>query len=688
MHIILFFFLNLIVAASAFIFTYKVFRLAHPLDSLICWFITYISQIILIELILGILEILYIKNLIFCHLGILGMVWFFTKNYPLTFSVRNLKREMPPILHNKIIYFGTCVVLGFSLPKIFINLINPPSGWDSLNYHFTFPVEWLKHGALDTPITISDDPSPTYYPINGSLFYLWLMLPFRNVFLANLGQVPFFIVTFFALFNICRKINLDNHLSFYSAVLFLLIPNFFKQLQIAYVDIMVAALFLISVNFIFSLEKNFSWQNTLFYSLSMGLLLGTKTTALPYAFLLYIPFIYLLCKNTRRLYFIPISILIIIASGGFTYIRNFVDTGNPLYPLDFQLFGRTIFKGVMDSTVYRAHFSAEDYRLSKLLFHEGLGAQTLIFIIPSMIIALPFYIIKIKKNLNLEFSYFLMLPMFVYLIYRFVIPLANTRYLYPLLGTGMAVGFYTAKILNIPKRIILGLTLISITASMTELAKRQELIAAVIVTFLLLFFLSPVIKYIQYKVPAKSRTLLICSSAVFMICSLIVLEKYYIKNEYPGYTKMIKYSGFWPDAADAWNWLNKNTTGNNIAYIGRPVPFPLYGTNFKNNVFYVSVNRTEPAKLHYFSHSRYQWGYDFISLHENLQSEGNYRSRADYSVWLSNLATKHSDYLFVYSLHQTKEILFPLEDAWAAANPNTFIPVFRNSTIHIYKIFK
>lgn len=116
------------------------------------------------------------------------------------------------------------------------------------------------------------------------------------------------------------------------------------------------------------------------------------------------------------------------------------------------------------------------------------------------------------------------------------------------------------------------------------------------------------------------------------------------------------------------------------------MPFPLYGSNFKNNVYYVSVNKTEPAKIHYFPKSHYYWGYDFRTLHRNLEEKGNYRSDADYSVWLDNLNRRNTDYLFVYSLHQTKDIEFPLEDAWAKANPGKFNPVFANGTIHIYKI--
>jgi hypothetical protein len=375
--------------------------------------------------------------------------------------------------------------------------------------------------------------------------------------------------------------------------------------------------------------------------------------------------------------------------GGFTYIRNFIDTGNPFYPLEFKLFGKVILKGVIDNVVYRAHFRPQDYAFSKLLFHEGLGIQTIIFLLPAILLALPIVYIKKRKSLNFVLVWFLLIPILIYLEYRYIIILANTRYLYPLLGIGTVMGFYLFKILNIHPHIIKILVTISILASISELAKRQELAISILLTFLSYFLLLILIKNLKLKkIKFIKNPIFILFFYIFILISLILLEKDYLRNEYNRYTKMTRYSGLWPDATLAWAWLNANTQGNNIAYVGRPVPFPLYGTNFKNNVYYVSVNKIDPPKLHYFPNSRYIWGYDFTSLHKNLEEKGNYRQNADYAIWLNNLIKRNTDYLFVYSLHQTKEIEFPLEDRWAKNNPAKFIPVFTNMTIHIYKIVK
>lgn len=679
--------MNLIVGISAFLLVSKVFKINVFTDFLISFCIIYFSQIVSSELILGVFNCLNLYNVLLLNSLILLIVWLITRSINFSFKLGPLKEALREILENKIALFLVSIILVFSTVKLAINLVNPPFGWDSLNYHFTFAVEWLKNANLNLGMTISDDPSPPYYPINGSLLYLWLMAPLKNVFLADLGQVPFFCVTFLAVFSLARKVGLSRDNSFYASAIFFITPNFFKQLSIAYVDVMVAGLFLTTVVYLFLLNSKFCWRIVVLFSMSLGLLIGTKTIALPYSLILILPFVYFCLKTIRKSYLFLLSILIIAALGGFSYIRNFIDSQNPFYPLDFKILGQSIFKGVMNSDIYRAHFKIEDYKISKLLFHEGLGLQTLLFVLPGIFLGLPVAVIK-RKRVDLNLAYFFIIPILIYLIYRYVIPLANTRYLYPMLGISTIIGFYCLDCLKVPKKAIQVLVVSSAIGSMFELAKRQELAASMVLTILffliVLFFNKPIKKSLQIL----RNPIFVYCLIIILLSALFVLQRNYIKNEFPRYKKMVKYSGFWLDATDSWLWLNTETKGNNIAYVGRPVAFPLYGESFKNNVYYVSVNKTDPAKLHYFKNSRYSWGYDFLSLHQNLENKDNYRGNADYSVWLKNILRRQTDYLFVYSLHQTKETVFPIEDGWAKAHSEIFEPVFKNKTIHIYKIKK
>jgi len=681
---LIFLVLNILLFGSAYFIVYKALRIKGAVDSTIALFVVYFSQIVFSELLLGVLGLLYLKNVISLSFVLWISAYLLTRRRDLPAEWLNFNLYFKKLLNNKFYIFIFSVVVAFVLVKLLINLLNPPFGWDSLNYHFTFPAEWFKHGNLNTPITVFDDPSPTYYPLNGSLFYLWLILPFKSVFMADLGQFPFFVVAVISVYSIAQKIGLSRSSSFYSASLFALIPNLFKQLQIAYVDVMVGALFLVCVNWLLLLRENFNLQNVLIYSLSLGLLIGIKTVALPYSILLCIPFLVMLFQDYRKVKFGLIAVSCILLFGCFSYFRNFIETGNPLYPLNFNLLNINIFKGVMDKAVYASHFDARDYSLGKMLFHEGLGAQALLFILPGIGLALPAVFLKRRKKPSFSLVYLLLLPILIYFVYRCIIPLANVRYLYAMLGLGVVLGFYLFDLLKIKKPVIVFLVFVCIFSSVPSLAKRQELVAALILTAVLFLLL---INFKRIKL-FGNKNLILGIIFVLMFSLLLRGERYYNKNEFPRYYKMVKYSGFWPDAAKAWDWLNNETVGNNIAYTGRAVPFPLYGSGFKNNVYYVSVNNIQPAKLHYFNNSKYEYGLGFESLLKSIEQENNYRGNADYHVWLANLSKGATDYLFVYALQQTKSTIFPLEDNWAMTNTDKFKLVFTNATVHIYKIIR
>jgi hypothetical protein len=368
-------------------------------------------------------------------------------------------------------------------------------------------------------------------------------------------------------------------------------------------------------------------------------------------------------------------------AGSFSYIRNFIQTGNPLYPSAVKIFNKVIFNGVMNKTNFTAFSKPQDYSLVKILFHEGMGAGTVLFIIPAVVLFI--FILFKRKKIFISDMILISTFIFCYIVYRYIFSLPNVRYLYPMVGIGYIISFRALNDTNFTPKILRWLIAVCFLTSMFEMARHLELGVSLGVSLLLFIILSLGYHYLQRQF--VKLTLIFMFISIF---ALAIVNVNYNKYEFQRYIKTAKYSGFWPNATRAWEWINRNTTGNNIAYVGRPVPFPLYGTNFKNNVYYVSVNKTEPAKLHYFLNSHYRWGYDFSSLHRNLEEKGNYRQDTDYSVWLANLLKRNTDYLFVYSLHQTKEIEFPLEDKWAKDNSSKFIPVFTNQTIHIYKIVK
>ncbi len=683
---LIFLLLNILVLACAFLIVYKALRIEGAVDSLIALFVVYFSQIVFIELLLGLSGLLYLKNVILLSFLFFLGTYLLTKNKefylpPLNFSLYSKK-----LLSNQLFSFIFSVAVSFAIVKILVNLLNPPFGWDSLNYHFTFPVEWIKNHNLVNPIVASDDPFPTYYPINGSLFFLWLILPFKSAFLADLGQLPFFLVGILSVFSIARRFGLGRREAVFASILFGVIPNFFKQLQIGYVDIMVGGMFLASLNFLLRLKGEFTLGNLLLFCLSLGLFIGIKTSSIFYAIFLIIPFAYILFlrKDTgisKKVNLFGLFVIITVVFGLFSYIRNTMLTGNPLYPLEFSFWGKEIFKGVIDKATFIFANEERGYRLDKLLFHEGLGLQSLIIILPGIFLW-PLAAL-IKKGLR-KYLYFACLPIFLYSVYRLAIPIPNSRYLYPLLGIGMVNGFLFLKTIKTPAKVISLVFILCMIASFPELARKLELVVSMVFGMVLFLVLMGLNKYHRLKHIHLSWRL----GLLLFTLSLVVLNISYIDYRSNEYKRYIINSRYWPEATQAWSWLNNETgSGRNIAYVGRAVSFPLYGTDLKNNVYYISINKIQPIHLHDLKSSRYQWN-DFESMHKNFELPGNYRGNANYEAWLSNLIRYKIEFLFIYSFTRIKDIIFPIEDIWSRNHPDKFNPVFSNAMIRIYKLIK
>jgi hypothetical protein len=677
--------MNFIVAVSSYLVNYRLIRFENSADALISWINIYFSQVVLTELILGISGILYLPNVIFLNLAVLAAVWMVSRNRVSSFNFKQTKGAILELLDNKVILFSVAVMVGFALVKVFVNFINPPVGWDSLNYHFTFPVEWLKHANLDVPITISDDPSPSYYPINGSLLFLWLIFPFKSVFLADMSQLPFFVMAFLAVYNISRRLNLSREIAFYGAMLFFITPNFFKQLAIAYVDVMVAALFLAGLNFLLKFSRKLQMKDCLLWSISFGLFMGTKTSGIVFGVFPFLFFVFILLKNARRLnlrkllIFAFIFILFTGALGGFSYVRNFIQTKDPLYPADIKICGKHIVKGVMPFSTYRNRWTKEEFNLEKLLFHEGMGAQFLLLVLPATFLCFLLYIFRRRgKAMDPDIIFMLTLPLFLYFSFWNMMPQLWVRYLYPFLGVGFVAAMYFLSLLNLPLKFIRIIFVMCILGSIGELARHAELIWSSILSVLAFISLRRILRVRFNRRHALVAVILLCALTYFVYIDYDNHEfsRYLIKSRFPQAEK------------ESWLWINNNVHDCRIAYVGRPDVLPLYGSGFKNDVIYVSVNKVHPAKLHYFPQGRYVWTKDFITLHKNLEKPGNYRENADYNDWLANLNKENIDYLLIYSLHQVKAKVFPIENTWASAHPEKFTLAFKNKEVHIYKIIK
>jgi len=682
----------LLASASSYLFTKKVFRIRLFGDFVLVFFILFFSQIVLVELSLGSVGQLYFRNIFLIHLLIFLTIFLvYSKKEPLTF----IKPDIEPFINSNLLLFAFSVFFAFFLVKSFLNLINPPLSPDSLQYHLAFPAAWIRSGRLENPFVIFggvynpnylrlESSGISYFPINAELFFAWLMLPLRNAFLADLGEVPFYFIGILAVYSILRKYAVNKKVALLSGFLWVLIPNIFKQLKTAsQIDVICAVLLLLVFDTLLPFKQKFTYKNATLFGIAAGLFVGAKILNIIWLIALTPLILYLICLAVKKnrmsakniAIFSSIITFTIILLGGFMYIKNFIFTGNPLFPAEIKIFGKTLFRGLMDKATYNIkHASGDRLDLSRLIFKEGLGVQFLALILPGMFLPIVFFR-YLKKRLRPFVEYLLLFvtPLIMLILYSIFLNVYVMRYLFPLLSIGLITAIIFITRLPYGEKYITFISFISIFASAFELAHRYELIVSLLLSLLffmlLLFYKKPIIAF--YKSKALNRAML--AILVLGLIFLTYLNEKYNKEEFQRYPLSFSKKEAWQaDIGRAWQWLNKETKeGARIAYTGRQEFYPLFGSRLKNEVKYISVNEKEVATYN--------------------KPDGLCRENKNFQAWRENLKKEKIEYLFIaLPFFENREIddpaKFPIEDEWASTHTKDFQLLFSNSLSRIYRV--
>ncbi len=683
---VLFISLNIIVGYSSFLLAAKLARGYSKADFLISWFILFFAQVILIELILGISGKLYIEYISILSIFVCGLVFYLTRGN-ISYPKFNGKEPLE-ILTNKQLILAFSVFFVFFLVKGWINLVNPPMCPESFQYHFSFPATWLRNANLNNPIVIfgakpnsADLTALTYYPINAELWFFWLMAPLRNAFLADLGEVPFYLMGILAIYSILRKFSVNKETSLFVGFLWVLIPNVLKQLRNgSQIDVMCAALILAYLNYLLILTKEAKSRNALLLGICTGFLFGTKVLNV-YWLISLLPFSLFCFYRIGKAYSLRLLGVIIFVAlffsvifGAFSYLRTFILTGNFFYPVKFIILGKEVFPGFIDKTSFSKMFVSKDgFSLVNLLFHEGLGIQFLTFILPGTIIPiLSFPFFKSEKDF-FKFLLLFLTPLIMFLLFLFVIKAYWTRYLFPYLGFGLVTAVIFLDRFRWGKWYISICGVLSILITAGSLANHWELVVSIIGSIFLFIFLVVFCGKIKENGAKIFSPKVFIAGFLILALGLVVLNFKYDREEFNRYPFIFRGREIGQrDIGIAWQWLNSYTgKGKRVAYTGHSEFYPLFGSGIKNDVYYISVNKGLPF-AHYYA-------------------DGLYRKEKSFADWKDNLIKKRIDLLFVGQPHELNNEsdnlkMFPVEDQWAAEHPNDFQLLFSNSLCHIYKV--
>jgi 4-amino-4-deoxy-L-arabinose transferase-like glycosyltransferase len=233
------------------------------------------------------------------------------------------------------------LLLALLIMLIIILAAVPPVSRDALVHHLAVPKLWIAHGGIyEMP-----DKVFSYYPMTVDLLYL-IPLYLGNDIVPKFIHFTFALATSLLIFNYLKR-RLDGNYALLGALFFLSTPIILKLSITAYVDL---GLVFFSTA---ALMCTFKWREKIprlkyliLAALMGGLALGTKYNGLIIMLLLTLIVAFIasrgFAQGKQTAFKAVLAIMLFGTVAGLMYapwgIKNFIWTGNPLYPLFDQWF--------------------------------------------------------------------------------------------------------------------------------------------------------------------------------------------------------------------------------------------------------------------------------------------------------------------------------------------------------------
>jgi hypothetical protein len=209
---------------------------------------------------------------------------------------------------------------------------------DDINYHAVAAARWIRDGSFTIPRCIMHG----YFPYNTELLALWFQLP--SGLDAWVGATGVFWALLIAVCSasLCRLSGNSNSTAILLAALTICSPRIYWLVRMyTSTDLSGAAMLLCGAYFCCSSLLSTARQNRLafavFCGLAVGWAVGAKVSFVPAAAVLAL-FLLVQCwlwyGRTEACYVATVFAASLMTTGSYWYIRNWMLTGNPLYPTE------------------------------------------------------------------------------------------------------------------------------------------------------------------------------------------------------------------------------------------------------------------------------------------------------------------------------------------------------------------
>ncbi|HYO13798.1 MAG TPA: hypothetical protein VE685_11445 [Thermoanaerobaculia bacterium] len=226
--------------------------------------------------------------------------------------------------------------------------------YDDLYYHLTAVATWHRHGDLRMVKFSMGDSATTFYPVLSEVTAWTVLAPFGDSDVAaRWVELPFALASLLAVAALARRLGLSLGTSAFAALLYASVRRASPFLALAAGNDHATAFFtLAALDGALETVRSPRPGTAAYAGIALGLLLGTKYIGvLNAATILGVLLIVFLARGRSlpplRSLTGPALLLVVAmaAAGGYTYLRNAVTAGNPLFPAPVRLFGHEILPG-------------------------------------------------------------------------------------------------------------------------------------------------------------------------------------------------------------------------------------------------------------------------------------------------------------------------------------------------------
>jgi hypothetical protein len=267
---------------------------------------------------------------VYVVIGFLYAIYDIYKNYKQKLEIKSCEDKN---LTNVMFYSAT-ILLGITALFNLLNASTPEIFFDSMKYHLALPQLWINKSQIYFPYSLT----MSFTPLNMEVLYSLGML-LKNDILSKYFHFGFGVIIIYLIYVMGKQFfskatGILASLIFYTTpMVMVVVYKTALEVGLGFFELLSFALF---ISWFKEIDPQNKKKNIILSGICMGLALGPKYTAI-FGFIgIIIVFLYIYFSEGRKKENISYAFYFIIFAGIVSapwYIKNYLYTGNPLFPM-------------------------------------------------------------------------------------------------------------------------------------------------------------------------------------------------------------------------------------------------------------------------------------------------------------------------------------------------------------------